>query len=82
MLGSFMWGAHEASSPGHGVADEHEECVEKCWQKRYPWPHSQEQSGWYYKRCVSDCGAQYTDCVKEQEAAAREEAKKLRWTAR
>ncbi|RKG68561.1 hypothetical protein D7V80_11865, partial [Corallococcus sp. CA054B] len=65
---------------GHDCQKEHEECVEKCWQKRYPWPHSQEQSGWYYKRCVSDCGTQYTDCVKEQETAARENAKKLEFT--
>src|SRR3712207_832217 len=43
---------------------QHEECVKQCWKKRYPWPHHPNQSGWYYQRCVSDCGSQYNDCVK------------------
>lgn len=62
---------------GHDCQKEHEECMEGCWNKRYPWPHTQEQSGWYYKRCTADCKNQYNDCVDEQEEAAREKAKKL-----
>ena len=42
-----------------------------------PWPHNQEQAGSYYKRCTSDCRAQYNECVEEQEEAERERAKKL-----
>lgn len=65
---------------GHDCQGEHEACVEMCWKKRYPWPHSAEQSGWYYTRCTSDCRTQYNECVKEQEAAARGKARKLGFT--
>lgn len=64
----------------HDCQKEHEECMELCWNKRYPWPHSQEQAGWYYKRCASDCVNQYKNCMDEEEAAAREKAKKLEFS--
>ncbi|HEX8822799.1 MAG TPA: hypothetical protein VF794_22930, partial [Archangium sp.] len=60
---------------GHDCQEEHDECMKLCWKKRYPWPHTEDQAGWYYKRCTSDCRAQYSECVKEQEEAAREKNK-------
>jgi hypothetical protein len=65
---------------GHDCQKEHEECVELCWKKRYPWPHNPQQAGWYYKRCVSDCKDQYNECVDEQEEAAREREKTLKFS--
>lgn len=62
---------------GHDCQEEHDECMKLCWKKRYPWPHNEEQAGWYYKRCTSDCRAQYSECVEEQEEAERKRAKKL-----
>ncbi len=59
-------------SGGHDCQKEHEECMEICWKKRYPWPHNTKQSGWYYQRCTSDCKDQYNECVKEQEEAQQE----------
>jgi ribulose kinase len=65
---------------GHDCQQEHEECMARCWQNRYPYPHSEEQSGWYYKRCVSDCSAQYNECMNEQEEAERKRDKQLRFS--
>lgn len=65
---------------GHDCQKEHEECVALCWKNRYPWPHNPQQSGWYYKRCVSDCRAQYNECVEEQEKVEREREEKLKFS--
>ncbi|HYO51743.1 hypothetical protein [Archangium sp.] len=65
---------------GHDCQKEHEECMEICWKKRYPWPHNKRQAGWYYKRCTSDCKDQYNECMKEQEEAAKERGKKLEFS--
>lgn len=65
---------------GHDCQKEHEECVERCWNKRYPWPHNQQQSGWYYKRCVSDCKDQYVECMEEQEAVEKARNTKLEFS--
>lgn len=67
-------------SGGHDCQKEHEECMESCWKNRYPWPHNQRQAGWYYKRCTSDCKDQYNECMNEQEEAAREKEKKLKFS--
>lgn len=65
---------------GHDCQKEHEECVERCWKKRFAWPHNQQQSGWYYKRCTSDCKDQYIECIKEQEAAEKTRITKLEFS--
>lgn len=65
---------------GHDCQKEHEECVDTCWKKRFPWPHNQQQAGWYYKRCVSDCREQYNECVEEQEKVEREREEKLEFS--
>jgi hypothetical protein len=59
---------------GSGSADcdsEFKQCMKKCWDKRYPWPHSEKQSGWYHERCEQDCNREYNECEKEKEEAER-----------
>lgn len=68
-------------SGGHDCQKEHEECMERCWAGRYPWPHSEEQSGWYYEKCTKDCRAQFAECDKEQEEALRERERKLNFSS-
>lgn len=65
---------------GHDCQKEHEECIDRCWKKRYPWPHSKEQGGWYYERSIENCRVQFNECEKEQEQAAREREKKLKFS--
>jgi hypothetical protein len=55
--------------------------MERCWGRRYPWPHNGEQSGWYYEKCVADCRAQFVACEEEQEQAQREKEKKLHFSS-
>jgi hypothetical protein len=55
--------------------------MERCWENRYPWPHSKEQSGWYYEKCVQGCRAQFVECDKEQEQALRDRQKKLSFSS-
>lgn len=66
---------------GGGVRDcqaEHEECFRECWRKsRPPYPHKHDE--WYYKRCTTDCGNAYNDCMDEQEESA-EGAEKLEFS--
>jgi hypothetical protein len=62
---------------GHDCQKEHEECVERCWEQRYPWPYSEEQSGWYHENCIKKCREQFVECDEEQEQAQREREKKL-----
>lgn len=57
---------------GHDCQKEHEECIDRCWKNRYPWPHSKEQGGWYYERCLTTCREEFNECTEEQEQAARE----------
>jgi hypothetical protein len=61
---------------GHDCQKEHEECVERCWEQRYPWPYSEEQSGWYHENCITKCREQFVECDKEQEQALREREKR------
>lgn len=65
---------------GHDCQKEHEECIDRCWKKRYPWPHNKEQGGWYYERCITNCREQFNQCMEEQEQAAREREKKLKFS--
>ena len=37
-------------SGGHDCQEEHEECMERCWGRRYPRPHNGKQSGRYYEK--------------------------------
>ncbi len=66
---------------GHDCQKEHEECMETCWDRRYPWPHSEEQSGWYYDKCVKECRERFVECDEEQEQALREREKKLSFSS-
>jgi aryl-alcohol dehydrogenase-like predicted oxidoreductase len=54
--------------------------MERCWERRYPWPHSEEQSGWYHENCITRCREQFVECEKEQEQALREKEKKLNFS--
>jgi hypothetical protein len=63
-----LWG-------GHDCQQEHVECMQRCWDNRYPWPYSEEQSGWYHERCIKTCREQFAECDKEQEQALREKEK-------
>ncbi len=66
---------------GHDCQKEHEECVERCWNKKnWPYPHNKEQSGWYLERCEHDCGEAFNQCEEEQEEAARHQDKKLEFS--
>lgn len=67
-------------SGGHDCQKEHEECVERCWEQRYPWPYSEEQSGWYHENCITKCREQFVECEKEQEEALREKQRKLNFS--
>lgn len=65
---------------GHDCQKEHEECVERCWEQRYPWPYTEEQSGWYHENCIKKCREQFVECEKEQEQALREREKKMNFS--
>jgi hypothetical protein len=67
-------------SGGHDCQQEHVECMQRCWDNRYPWPHSEEQSGWYHEKCIKTCREQFAECDKEQEQALREKEKKLNFS--
>ncbi|MFY0577934.1 hypothetical protein ACN28S_29695 [Cystobacter fuscus] len=55
--------------------------MKTCWEKRqWPYPHSKEQAGWYYKRCTADCNRQFTDCEEEFEEAERSRKKQLEFS--
>lgn len=61
--------------------EELEKCMKTCWEKRqWPYPHSKEQAGWYYKRCTVDCNRQFTDCEEEFEEAERSRKKQLEFS--
>jgi hypothetical protein len=45
-------------------------------EESLPMAAQSASGGWYYKRCTSDCLAQYDECVKAHEKA-EEEKKKL-----
>jgi hypothetical protein len=58
-----------------------EECMTICWNKhQWPYPHSRQQSGWYYKRCTADCTQKFTECEEEYEEAERAREKKLKFS--
>jgi len=65
---------------GHDCQQEHEECMDRCWKKRYPWPYGEEQSGWYHEKCITLCREQFVECEEEQEQLAREKVKKLNFS--
>ncbi len=52
-------------------------CMKRCWDKRYPWPHNKQQSGWYYERCEQDCNKSYKECEEEAERAREQEKLKF-----
>ncbi|WP_257449468.1 hypothetical protein [Archangium lipolyticum] len=61
--------------------NELEKCMKSCWEKKqWPYPHSKEQAGWYYKRCTADCNREFTACEEEHEEAARQREKKLEFS--
>lgn len=68
-------------SGGHDCQQEHVECMQRCWDNRYPWPHSEEQSGWYHERCIKNCREQFAECDKQQEQTLREKEKKLNFSS-
>jgi hypothetical protein len=52
-----------------------------CWEKKqWPYPHSKEQAGWYYKRCTADCNQAFKKCEEEYEEAARTREEKLKFS--
>lgn len=65
---------------GHDCQKEHEECIERCWKKRYPWPHNKPQSGWYHERCEHDCNEEFKKCEEEQEETERARREKLKFS--
>lgn len=54
-------------SGGYDCDEEFKQCMKRCWDKRYPWPHNKPQSGWYHERCEQDCNKAYNDCEDEKE---------------
>lgn len=81
MDASGVGAALATGGSGHDCQQEHEECMERCWARRYPWPHGEEQSGWYHEKCVQECRAQFVDCDEEQEQALQEREKKLNFSS-
>lgn len=64
-------------SGGYDCDNEFKQCMKRCWDKRYPWPHSKEQSAWYHERCEQDCNKEYNECEEEKEREEAERRKKL-----
>jgi hypothetical protein len=60
---------------GHDCDEEFKQCMKRCWDKRYPWPHNKPQSGWYYERCEQDCNREYLECEEEREKDAEKQQK-------
>jgi hypothetical protein len=68
---------------GSGAYDcdsEFKHCMKRCWDKRYPWPHSKPQAGWYHERCEQDCNKEYNECEEEREKEEAERRKKLKFS--
>jgi hypothetical protein len=64
-------------SGGYDCDGEFKQCMKRCWDKRYPWPHSKPQAGWYHERCEQDCNREYNECEGEREREEAERRKKL-----
>jgi hypothetical protein len=64
-------------SGGHDCDGEFKQCMKRCWDKRYPWPHNKPQAGWYHERCEQDCNKEYNECEEEKEKQESERRKKL-----
>jgi hypothetical protein len=64
-------------SGGYDCDNEFKQCMKRCWDKRYPWPHSEPQAGWYHERCEQDCNREYNECEEEREREEAERRKKL-----
>ncbi|WNG45150.1 hypothetical protein F0U60_14315 [Archangium minus] len=65
---------------GSGTYDcdaEFKQCMKRCWDNRYPWPHNKKQGAWYYERCEQDCNREYNECEKEKEKEEAERRNKL-----
>lgn len=56
------------------------QCMKRCWDKRYPWPHNKPQSGWYHERCEQDCNKEHTDCEEEKEKEEAKRQEKLKFS--
>jgi hypothetical protein len=65
-------------SGGYDCDEEFKQCMKRCWDKRYPWPHNKPQAGWYHERCEQDCNKTYNDCEDEKEEV--EKRKKLKFS--
>jgi hypothetical protein len=66
---------------GYDCDEEFKECMRRCWDKRYPWPHNEPQSGWYHERCEQDCNREYNECEDEKEEVERErERRRLKFS--
>lgn len=61
---------------GYDCTDEFKQCMKRCWDKRYPWPHNKPQSGWYHERCEQDCNREFNECEDEKEKEEAERQKK------
>src|SRR5688500_15437171 len=67
-------------SGGYDCDDEFKQCMKRCWDKCYPWPHSKQQGAWYHERCEQDCNREYNECEKEKEKEEAERRKKLKFS--
>jgi hypothetical protein len=72
--------AGTGGSGGHDCDQELKQCMKRCWDKRYPWPHNKKQSAWYHERCEQDCNKEYNDCEDEREREEAERRKKLEFS--
>ncbi|OJH40086.1 hypothetical protein BON30_13575 [Cystobacter ferrugineus] len=53
--------------------------MKRCWDKRYPWPHSKKQSGWYHEHCEHDCNREFNECEDEKKKE-EENQRKLKFS--
>ena len=65
---------------GYDCNEEFKECMKRCWDKRYPWPHNKPQSGWYYERCEQACNKEFNECEEEKEREQAERQEKLKFS--
>ena len=58
-----------------------EKCMHVCWEKhQWPYPHNRQQSGWYYKRCTTDCNQAFKVCEEEHEQSESARGKKIEFS--
>jgi hypothetical protein len=65
---------------GHDCNEEFKQCMKRCWDKRYPWPHNKPQSGWYHERCEQDCNREFNECEDEKQKEEAERQERLKFS--